>query len=200
MLCAFLAGQVMAQNRTVTGKVTSSEDGSVLPGVNVLLKGTTRGAVTDVNGVYKVEISGADPVLVFSFVGFLTQEIPVGAQATIDLVLQSDAKQITEVVVTALGIEKDKKGLGISVKEVSNSELTVARTTNVVNALSGKIAGVRVAGNNGMVGSSSAIFITSPCLWWTACPLTTTAAATPPKPGCRTPTGASILTKTTSRP
>ena len=144
--------------RMVTGKVTSSEDGSPLPGVSVVLKGTTSGTTSDVDGNYKISAPD-NATLVFSYVGFLKQELAVGSQSVINVTMQADDKVLSEVVVTALGIEKDKKGLGVSLREVSNSELTIARTTNVVNALSGKIAGVRVAGNNGMVGSSSAIFI-----------------------------------------
>jgi hypothetical protein len=157
MLVALVTSVGYAQ-RTVSGKVTSGEDGSPLPGVSVVVKGTSTGTTTDVEGNYKISAPD-NATLVFSYVGFVTQEQQVGPRSVVDVTLVNDEKLLSEVVVTALGIEKDKKGLGISVKEVSNSELTVARTTNVVNALSGKVAGVRVAGNNGMVGSSSAIFI-----------------------------------------
>jgi TonB-linked SusC/RagA family outer membrane protein len=153
-----LATSVGYAQRTVSGKVTSGEDGSPLPGVSVVVKGTSTGTTTDVEGSYKIAAPD-NSTLVFSYVGFVTQEVQVGPRSVVDVTLASDEKLLSEVVVTALGIEKDKKGLGVSLKEVSNSELTIARTTNVVNALSGKIAGVRVAGNNGMVGSSSAIFI-----------------------------------------
>ncbi len=143
---------------TVSGKVTSSEDSSPLPGVAVVVKGTSTGTTTDVDGNYKISVP-AGASLIFSYVGFKTTEMAVGTQSTINITLVMDDQVLSEVVVTALGLEKDKKGLGYSLKEIKNDELTVARTTNVVNALSGKIAGVRVAGTNGMVGSSSAIFI-----------------------------------------
>lgn len=149
--------QVWAQV-TVSGKVTSSEDSSPLPGVAVVVKGTSTGTTTDVDGNYKISVP-AGASLIFSYVGFKTTEMAVGTQSTINITLVMDDQVLSEVIVTAMGLEKDRKGLGYSLKEVKNDELTVARTTNVVNALAGKIAGVRVAGTNGMVGSSSAVFI-----------------------------------------
>ncbi|MEQ1587545.1 MAG: carboxypeptidase-like regulatory domain-containing protein, partial [Cyclobacteriaceae bacterium] len=148
-----------AQQRTVTGKVSSSDDGSALPGVNVLEKGTTNGTVTDSNGQFSLSIPSNGGILVISFIGFQTQEIALGERTSIEVSLTTDVTQLSEVVVTALGVERETKTLGFSVKEIKNQELTVGRTTNVVNALSGKIAGVRVAGTNGMTGSASAIFI-----------------------------------------
>ena len=148
-----------SQDRIVTGKVSASEDGSTLPGVNVLLKGTTTGTTTSADGTYSLSVPSSGGVLVFSFIGFQTIEESIGSRTVVDVVMSSDVTQLTEVVVTALGVERERKTLGFSVKDIDNEELTVARTTNVVNALSGKIAGVRVAGSNGMTGSSSAIFI-----------------------------------------
>lgn len=148
-----------SQDRIVTGKVTASEDGSTLPGVNVLLKGTTTGTTTSADGTYSLSVPSSGGVLVFSFIGFQTIEESIGSRTVVDVVMSSDVTQLTEVVVTALGVERERKTLGFSIKDIDNEELTVARTTNVVNALSGKIAGVRVAGSNGMTGSSSAIFI-----------------------------------------
>lgn len=147
-----------AQERTITGKVTAADDGSPLPGVNVSVKNSNRGTNTDNNGQYRITAS-ANETLIFSFVGAMTQEIAVGSRTTINVALRNDARQLEEVVVTALGITKEKKGLGFSEKTLDNTQLTVARTTNVSNALAGKIAGVRVAGSNGATGSSSAIFI-----------------------------------------
>lgn len=151
--------QALAQDRTVTGRVTSTEDGSPIPGVNVLLKGTSTGTATDADGNYTLSVPATGGALVFSFIGLEAKEIAIGDRAVVDVSLALDVTQLSEVVVTALGIERESKTLGFSVKQVSNEELTVGRTTNIVNALSGKVAGVRVAGSNGMVGSSSAIFI-----------------------------------------
>lgn len=150
---------VFSQDRKVSGKVTSAEDGSGLPGVSVQVKGTNLGTTTDGFGNYSLNVPIAGKTLKFSFVGFSAKEVEVGAQTTINVGLTTDTQQLSEVVVTALGIQKEKKGLGFSEKTLNNTELTVARTTNVANSLSGKISGVRVAGNNGMTGSSSAIFI-----------------------------------------
>jgi TonB-linked SusC/RagA family outer membrane protein len=148
-----------AQERVVTGKVTSSEDGSPLPGVSVLQKGTANGTVTDTEGKYSLLLNVGSQTLIFSFVGMKSSEVEIGEMTSVDISLGIDVTQLSEVVVTALGVERQAKALGFSAKEIKNNELTVARTTNVVNALSGKIAGVRVAGSNGMTGSSSAIFI-----------------------------------------
>jgi TonB-linked SusC/RagA family outer membrane protein len=148
-----------AQERTVSGKVTSTEDGTALPGVNVVVKGTTIGTSTDSNGAYSLAIPSAGGALVFSFIGLEAKEIAIGERTVVDVSLALDITQLSEVVVTALGVERESKTLGFSVKEINNQELTVARTTNVANALSAKVAGVRVAGSNGMTGSSSAIFI-----------------------------------------
>lgn len=157
-LCIFVLS-AWAQERVISGRVTSTDDGSSLPGVNVVVKGTTNGTVTDSDGKYSISVPSGGGSLIFSFIGLRAQEVAIGDRTTIDVSLALDVTQLSEVVVTALGVERESKTLGFSVKEVKNEELTVGRTTNVVNALSGKVAGVRVAGSNGMTGSSSAIFI-----------------------------------------
>jgi len=156
LLC--IAWSAQAQERQITGKVTSNEDGSSLPGVNVTIKGTSRGTTTDASGSYRISVPDKT-VLVFSFVGMVTREVNVGNQTVLNVQLSSDARQLGEVIVTAFGIEKEKKGVGFSQAQLNNAELTVARTTNIANALSGKVAGVRVSGTNGMTGSSSNIQI-----------------------------------------
>lgn len=155
----FACISALAQERTVSGRVTSTEDGSFLPGVNVVIKGTTNGTVTDSDGNYRLSVATNGGSLIFSFIGLQTSEVAIGDRTVVDVSLALDVTQLSEVVVTAMGIERESKTLGFSVKEVKAEELTVGRTTNVVNALSGKVAGVRVAGSNGMTGSSSAIFI-----------------------------------------
>ncbi|HOX82240.1 MAG TPA: carboxypeptidase-like regulatory domain-containing protein, partial [Chryseolinea sp.] len=103
-LCALGSSYVYAQDRTVSGKVTSSDDGSALPGVNVLLKGTTNGTVTDVDGNYKLTYTGSSPSLVFSFIGLTTTEVPIGERTVVDVQLTLDVQQLSEVIVTAQGI------------------------------------------------------------------------------------------------
>ena len=109
--CLLLVCASYAQT-TVTGKVTASEDALPLPGVNILVKGSTQGTITDADGSYSINVPSTDAVLVFSFVGYLTQEVSVAGRSQVSIVLASDAKQLSEVVVTALGIEKDVVKLG----------------------------------------------------------------------------------------
>lgn len=144
--------------RTVTGRVIAKSDGKGLPGANVLVKGKTVGAVTDADGAFTLS---AEPnvTLTVSYIGFLTQEFVLGNESQITITLADDASQLQEVVVTALGIARDKKALGYSLQEIKGSEITQARPTNLVNALSGKIAGVQVTATNGIPGASSRILI-----------------------------------------
>ncbi|MCJ8167485.1 SusC/RagA family TonB-linked outer membrane protein [Pontibacter sp. E15-1] len=148
----------MGQNRIVSGNVTAQEDGSPLPGVSVALKGTTIGTVTGIEGDFSLSVSEAGGTLVFSFIGMMRQEIPIGNQATFKVVLTPDSKQLAEVVVTAFGIEREKKALGYTVQEVSGEKLAEVKSSNVVNSLSGRVAGVQVSSNGGP-GSSSNIVI-----------------------------------------
>lgn len=148
-----------AQDRTVSGKVTSSEDGSTLPGVNVVVKGTTNGGVTDMNGNYKITVPEDGGTLVFSFIGLNTQEIEIGARSVIDMQMESDVQQLGEVVVTAVGIEVNKRELGYSITNVDADDIVNARETNIVNALNSKVAGVSVVSSSGSPGASSNIRI-----------------------------------------
>lgn len=146
------------QDRMISGRVTSSEDGASLPGVNVVVKGTANGTVTDADGNYKLNVTG-DGALIFSFIGYETQEVAIGQRSVVDIVLGSDSKQLSEVVVTALGIESEKRSLGTSIAQVNADKIADTRQTNFVNSLTAKVAGVRIQSSNGMVGSSSNIFI-----------------------------------------
>ena len=142
--------------RTVTGKVID-EDGETLIGVNVLEVGTSNGTITDIDGMYSLEVKeGAR--LQFSLIGYSSQTVEVGAQSTIDITL-AEGVQLDEVVVTALGIERDKKALGYSVTEVSGDDFTEARELNVANALAGKVAGVNVSKPATGPGGSSRVVI-----------------------------------------
>ncbi len=143
--------------RMVTGTVTSKDEG-VLPGVNVLLKGSRTGVATDGTGTFKISVPDDNTVLVFSFIGYGMQEVPVGTRSTINIELLPDVKALQEVVVTAFGIEKEKKALGYTVQEIKGSQIVEARSNNVVNNLSGRIAGVRVQSNGGP-GSGSTVQI-----------------------------------------
>jgi TonB-linked SusC/RagA family outer membrane protein len=144
LIGVFASNVALAQERTVSGKVVSSEDQQPFPGVNIILKGTANGTTTDVNGEFKLNVGANDDVLVFSFVGFETQEVSLAGRTTVDVVLKTDAKQLSEVVVTALGIEKDVAKLGYTTQKVQGSELTKAREPNAINSLVGKVAGLQI--------------------------------------------------------
>jgi TonB-linked SusC/RagA family outer membrane protein len=156
-LVAYLAS--FAQNRTISGIVTSASDGVPLPGVTIVIQGTTTGTITDMDGNYSIEVSPDDNLLLFSFIGMKTQEIEIGDQNTIDVKLESDALGLEEIVVTALGIRKEKKSLGYAIENVPAMELVEGNQTNVVNALQGKVAGVTVTNSGGAPGASSVIMI-----------------------------------------
>jgi TonB-linked SusC/RagA family outer membrane protein len=148
-----------AQEQQITGTVTSSEDGSPLPGVTILVKGSSMGTVTDFEGRYTLDLTEDDAILVFSFVGMLTSEVPVAGLQTIDVILEPDAVGLDEVVVTALGITKEKKSLGYSVQDLSSDELNRAVNPSLMTTLSGKVSGIEVRQSNGMPGAPSQIFI-----------------------------------------
>ncbi|PAM91446.1 SusC/RagA family protein, partial [Flavobacterium sp. IR1] len=120
------------ESMTVSGTVTDG-NGMPLPGVNVLIKGTTRGEQTDFDGNYSIQAEQGD-VLVFSYLGMQTVEYPVTNVNTIDVVLQQDAAQLEEVVVTALGISREKRSLGYATEEVSGSEVNTAKEGNFINS------------------------------------------------------------------
>ncbi|MTI31434.1 SusC/RagA family TonB-linked outer membrane protein [Xanthovirga aplysinae] len=159
ILVASLINEAFAQGRTVSGTVTSEEDGLGMPGVTVVLKGTTTGVQTDFDGKYSLEVPADGGVLVFSFVGMATQEAQVGARSVIDVQMAADVKQLSEVVVTAFGVAREKKALGYAVQEVKGDALVNAKETNVVSALAGKTAGVQITNSSGAAGGASYIKI-----------------------------------------
>lgn len=154
LLVAGISG-AFAQTRTVTGKVTSSEDGSGVPGVTVFVKGTTVGTVTDLDGNYSLDLPSGARNLVFSFIGMRTQEIVIGTQTTINVAMQADVVALDELVVTALGISREKKSLGYAVQDVGSEDLTRTGNTSLLGSLQGKIAGVDIKPSSGMPGASS---------------------------------------------
>lgn len=150
---------VFAQDKTISGKITAADDGSGLPGVNVVLKGTTTGAVTDVDGNYRIVVPGDGGVLVFSFIGFQTQEVTIGNQSVIDVSMSAEVTQLSEIVVTALGIERDEASLGYAVSQVSGDEVTKSGNSNVIDALNGKVAGVQISNSGGEPGAGTSMII-----------------------------------------
>jgi TonB-linked SusC/RagA family outer membrane protein len=137
--------ELWAQERTVSGKVTSKEDASPLPGVNVVLKGTTTGSVTDADGNYRLAVPQAGGTLVFTFIGLTTVEEPIGTRSTIDLQMSSDITQLNEVVVTAGGLVVQRRELGNQSTTVSAVDITQGKSQNAVAGLQGKVAGLLVS-------------------------------------------------------
>jgi len=139
---------------TVTG-VVNDETKAPLPGVNVLVKGTTIGTMTDGDGRYSIVVPDNDAILVFSFIGYGEQELSVGTQSSINISMTPDVKSLQEVVVTALGIERSAKSLGYATAKVSGEDISINRTANWMNGLSGKIAGVSISSlGTGPAGTS----------------------------------------------
>jgi TonB-linked SusC/RagA family outer membrane protein len=156
-MLTLVSASLWAQDRAVSGKVTSVEDGSPLPGVNVVLKGTTSGTVTDVDGNYRLTVPQDGGTLVFTFIGLQSQEVAVGARSTVDLQMTADVQQLSEVVVTAMGIEKTKNELAYAAQKVDGDQVSQTRDNNFVNALSGKVAGLDIKRTNSMGGSTNVI-------------------------------------------
>lgn len=157
-LSLFLVSAVaFAQGRKVTGIVSSGEDGEPIPGATVLVKGTSVGAATDIDGKYSLTIPENGTVLVFSFIGMSTQELPVGGRTVIDVVLEFDAAELSEVVVTAMGIERNKNELAYSAQEVKGDQVSRSRSADFVATLSGKVAGLDIRSNNTMGGSTNVV-------------------------------------------
>lgn len=163
LTCLLLCGVhvVFAQSRSITGTVTDSDDGSSLPGVSVVVKGTTIGTVTDIEGKFTLSVPRDANTLRFSFVGYSPREVDITTLTVVNVALAKSAFDVDEVVVTALGVSREKKALGYSVAEVKGDELNKARggVSNPLNSLTGKVAGLQVTGASGNIGGSSKIVL-----------------------------------------
>ena len=150
----------MSQTRVITGMVTSSAEGPMI-GASVSVTGTTIGVLTGVDGRYSISVPQNATSLTFTYIGMGRQEVQIEGRSVIDIVMESDVFGLDEVVVTALGISREKKALGYSVSEVRGDEMIKARggVSNPVNALQGKVAGLRITGATGLMGGSSKIQI-----------------------------------------
>ncbi|MFI5163488.1 MAG: SusC/RagA family TonB-linked outer membrane protein [Sphingobacteriales bacterium] len=148
LVLLFISGVAVAQNtpadQVIKGKVTNAQTNEALPGVTVGIKGATGFVQTDKNGNYSIS-AGPGATLIFSYVGSTSEEIPVGNQKVINVKMQTSTDQLQNVVVTALGIRREKRSLGYSVTTVAGASLTEARETNFVNGLAGKVAGVNIS-------------------------------------------------------
>lgn len=147
-----------AQTIRVTGKVTAGDDGSPVPGATVLLQGTTNGTITDINGDYSLQVDDPNAVLVFSYVGYLTEEIPVNNRSVIDISLMADITELMEVVVVGYGTVQ-KKDLTGSVAVVDGSSIAERGTVSPLQAVQGQVAGVDISAGSGRAGSDFSIQI-----------------------------------------
>ncbi len=150
---------VSGQTREISGQVSSTEDGSSLPGVSVYTKSGKAATVTDVDGRYKISLADSVKSLVFALVGMETKEITIGASLVIDVKLSPVANNLNEVVVGALGVEKKARGLTYATQEISGKEISEVKEVNMINSLAGKSAGVLVTRGAGGVGSSSKVVL-----------------------------------------
>src|SRR5215470_6333437 len=160
LLLLFAAGvlyvcQLWAQ-RTITGMVTDDKGGP-MANVSVIIKGTKSGTVTKIDGTFSLSVSGSAKTLVFSSVEGGNQEVNIGEQSVINVTMKPQEKAMSEVVVTAFGIRKDKKNIGYSTTQLSNEQVNMSHNINITNALTGKVPGIRVNGSGGSFAGSSII-------------------------------------------
>lgn len=155
---AFFMLAVTYAQTDFSGKVLD-ENNDPLPGASIVVKGSSNGVASDFDGNFTIELAVGNEILEVSYIGYITQEFDTSGKTTAEIVLQLDAQNLDEVVVTALGIKKEKKRLGYAVQEVKNENLVTARETNVTNSLAGRAAGVQVTGGGSGVGSTSLITI-----------------------------------------
>lgn len=157
-LLLFLLAVTVCAQQTVTGVVTSADDGMPVIGASVVVKGTPQGTITDIDGKYSIKASD-NSTLVFSFVGLETQQVKVEARSVIDVTLKSSSIMVEEVVVTAMGVTAEKKKLNFAVQSLDASEITAGQSANFVNSLQGKIAGIQTSGSGGSPNASSQIVV-----------------------------------------
>jgi iron complex outermembrane recepter protein len=151
----FVTCSLFAQTK-ISGIISDAQSGESLIGVIVYLKdNTSHGVVSDIDGRYEIDVPDTETVLVFSFLGYKTQEIPVGENSTLDVTLSVNAQQLDAVVVTALGINRQKRELGYSTESFDGEDIVLSNAPNIVNALSGKSAGVQVSTTNGVDGGTT---------------------------------------------
>ena len=157
VLAVVAAGTMRAQNVSVSGTVTDA-GGEALPGVYVLVQGTTTGATTDLNGKYTLS-APSNGTLVFTSMGMKDVTVAVNGRSVINVTMEEDALLLDDVVVTALGIKKERKGLGYAVQDLKSEELMRNKSANAISSLSGKIAGVNITQSSGAAGAGASIIL-----------------------------------------
>jgi TonB-linked SusC/RagA family outer membrane protein len=150
---------IMAQTRAISGTVTAAADGAPIPGVSVIVKGTTIGTVTDINGKYQLNVPSNAKILSFSFIGMKSRDESIGGLTTVNAALQEDVFGIDEVVVSGVASETPRKKLAVSVGKVDEKELKQVPASSAASALQGKMAGVTVVNSTGEPGSSTTILV-----------------------------------------
>lgn len=158
-LCFLLFALSATAQRTISGKITQSNNNEALPGVSVVVKGTTKGTITDIDGIYSLDIPVGAATLTVSSVGFMTKDVAIGSSSTLDIVLDEDTKNLGEVIVTAFGISKSKKSLSYAAQDVGSDQITRANEQNIVNALQGQIAGAMITSSSGSPGAGASIVL-----------------------------------------
>jgi TonB-linked SusC/RagA family outer membrane protein len=159
VFCCLLFMATAWSQKTITGKITGQSDGAALPGVSVVLKGTTNGTITDMDGNFTLSVPNNATTLTLSFVGFLTKEMDIGNASTVDIALVEDTKQLDAVVVTSFGIKREKKALSYSVTEVSGDDVLKANQPNFLSALQGKVPGALITNSSGAPGAGTSIIL-----------------------------------------
>ena len=148
--------QQSGKERTITGQVVDAK-GEPLIGVSILVKGTTDGAITDLDGNYKIMTKSNNPVIVYSYIGYKTQEIPLKGQTAINITMMDDTQVIDEVVVTALGIKRSEKALSYNVTQVDAESALAVKDANFINSLNGKVAGLNINSSSSGIGGASKV-------------------------------------------
>jgi TonB-dependent SusC/RagA subfamily outer membrane receptor len=145
---------MFAQDIQIKGTITTAEDGNPLPGAYVKIKGANTGTASDFEGKYQITVP-SNATLVFSSIGYKDQEVALAGQSVLDIVMESDVTQVDEVVVTALGISRERKSLGYATQEVKGDAISTVKSDNFINSLSGKVAGVVITRNTNFGGSTN---------------------------------------------
>ncbi|HSM48122.1 MAG TPA: carboxypeptidase-like regulatory domain-containing protein, partial [Draconibacterium sp.] len=160
LICILIAGMQFtnAQTKSITGAVTSKEDGASIPGVSVMVKGTTLGTVTNLDGKYDLNVPVDAKTLVFSFIGMKNLEVEIGNQTSINVTMETDVFSVDEVVVVGYGVQKKREVTG-SIAQVKGDELKSLATPSFESQLAGRAAGVQVTSTNGVLGVAPRIRI-----------------------------------------
>jgi len=150
---------VLAQTRQISGVVTSGDDGTSIPGVSIVVKGSTLGTITDMDGKFTLKAPNTAKALVVSFVGMTSVEVPITSSSKYSVTLKAESISVDEVVVTAMGIKRSEKTLGYAATTVAGDELLKSRNSNVANSLSGKVAGLQIQATSSDPGAVSSVII-----------------------------------------